>query len=102
MDLKLITCIVPRGLSAHLIEGLVKTLGVTSGNTYSGRGASARRDVIQEVDVLCVPVAAEKADEVFKYLYFEAGIDRHPGRLIYQEALVQTSSLDLLDRALLD
>jgi len=102
MDFKLITCIVPRGKAQHLIEGLSKTLGVTSGNAHSGRGASARRDVIQEVDVLIVPVAAEKAKAVFDYLYFEAGIDQHPGRLIYQEALAQTSNLDLLDHAFLD
>ncbi|CAA6605480.1 hypothetical protein MTBLM1_60013 [Rhodospirillaceae bacterium LM-1] len=102
METKLITCVVPRGLASHLIESLAQKLGVTSASAYSGRGASARRDVIQEVDVLSVPVADEKADEVFSYLYYEMEIDKHPGRLIYQETLDQTSSLDLLDHALLD
>lgn len=95
---KLITCIVPKGQGAELVEALRDDQNVTAANAANGRGVSQRTgNFAEEVDVLTVVVNQSRADDVFAYLYHRIEIDHAFGRFMYQQTLGLSSNFSLPD-----
>jgi hypothetical protein len=93
---KEITCVVPLGEGAALAEKLAQQASVTSATVGGGRGFSERGDVIREVDIVIIVIAADRAAEVFAFVYQECGFSDRRGRIMYQTDLLRSNSCDLL------
>jgi len=99
---KLITCILPKGICIDVIKSLKEEKGVITANVNTARGVGkltplAYRGVGEqaEKEVLTVTVASEDADDVFGFIYDEAGIDKPHGGLIYMSNLDRVSAYSL-------
>jgi hypothetical protein len=91
---KVITCFLPAGKGKEVLDNLRKQKGVYSGFVHHARGAgvdSGRGNqpsfyVEREVITVLAPVA--RADEVFEFLYFNAGLDQpHSGMVLMEKAI---------------
>ena len=101
-DQKLISCILPKGICIDVIKSLKEEKGVITANVNTARGVGkltplAYRGVGEqaEKEVLTVTVASEDADDVFGYIYDEAGIGKPHGGLIYMSSLDHASVYSL-------
>lgn len=99
---KLITCIMPAGRGLELIEQL-RELGVTSAQVHHARGigkSSKRRrgvSLFAEREVVQALVEAERADEVFEFVYAAAEIGRPHAGMLLMEHVAQGIPLELPD-----
>jgi len=91
---KLITCILPKGICFDVVKTLKETKGIVTANVNTARGVGkltplAYRGVGEqsEKEILTVSVTNEDADEIFGFIYDEAGIGRPHGGLIYMSNL---------------
>ena len=95
-DMKLITCVIPRGLGSDLAEALHAEKELTAVNVAHGRGISRRGGYFaQEVDVLTVVVPASEADGIFAYLYGRIDIEGSRRRFMFQQSLGLTTDFAL-------
>ncbi|MEQ8233660.1 MAG: hypothetical protein RLW61_20300 [Gammaproteobacteria bacterium] len=93
---RLITCIVPAGEGFALAESLHEEMALSTVDLTHGRGASQRSGTFaDEMDVLTVVVAAERADAVFAFVYERARIASMPNRFMFQMALEAASPYQL-------
>ena len=95
-DIKCITCFLPKGAGIHLVEMLHKEKNIDSSNVYTGRGLRTVESVKDygawsEQDVLTVVVDAERADEIFSYIFFQGELNKPAGGFIYQTSLTKSS-----------
>jgi hypothetical protein len=86
-DYRVLTCIMPTGRGTEVLEALRRETGVISAYAHHARGIgthSLRNRVFSdEKQILTALVEAERADEVFHFLYFNAGLDApHAGMLM--------------------
>lgn len=90
---KLITAIVPAGTAMPVMRRLRQEKNVITANVHHARGIghimSARRKLgnQSERDVLTIVVSSDLCDEIFRFVYFEAGIDRPHGGIVFVSAL---------------
>ncbi|MBN4075994.1 MAG: hypothetical protein COA71_04930 [SAR86 cluster bacterium] len=103
-SVKLITCILPKGIAVTLNDKLMHDKGINTGNINNARGVghinfqgSLRVGDEAEREIFSVVVRADQADEIFEYIYESAEIDRPHGGIIYQQALHQSSEFVLPD-----
>lgn len=103
---KLITVILPKGRDRDLIHQLVHELGINSVNINNARGIGRitplrHRGVGETTEkaILTVVVAADRADEVFEYIFFNAEINRPHGGLMFQQPLLASTLFTLPDIA---
>ncbi len=101
---KLITAILPKGRDKELVQKLVQDLGIQSVNINYARGLGRitplrHRGVGEttEKSIVTVLVEAERADEVFEFIFFEADINRPHGGLLFQQPLLATTMFKLPD-----
>lgn len=95
-QVKLITCVMQEKLSLDIVKYLQEEQKILTANRYSARGSSFLKYLdVRQMDVLTVVVDAQKADEVFEYLYDKAQLDRPHGGMIFQEALGRSTSYEL-------
>ena len=104
---KLITCILPDdGRDTALIDSLRRDLDIITANTLPCRGIEAnfggvikdrRKAVVHSVRMVTVVVPPERADAVFEYLFFKAGIDQPDSGMIYQGDLLAATPFLLPD-----
>lgn len=101
---KLITAILPKGRDKELVNKLVHDLGIQSVNVNYARGLGRitplhHRGVGEttEKSIVTVLVDAERADEVFEFIFFEADINRPHGGLMFQQPLLATTAFKLPD-----
>lgn len=90
-DYKVITCIMPAGRGAEVLEVLRREQGVTSASIHHARGIGTHslrhRVYSDEKQVLTVVVAAEQSDAVFELIYFAAGLNSpHAGMVMMGHA----------------
>lgn len=97
-----IVCIVPKGKGQLLVEGISKEQGIFNSNFSHARGVGRsvklqNRGVGEqrEKDVFSVTVERARADEIFEYLYFKAGLDEPHAGFIYQMAAPQTTLMEV-------
>lgn len=91
---KVITCFLPAGKGKEVLDNLRKQKGVYSGFVHHARGAGVdsgrgnRAPFYVEREVITVLAPAELADEVFEFLYFNAGLDQpHAGMVLMEKAI---------------
>ncbi len=101
---KLITVILPKGRDKELVKKLVRDLGIQSVNVNYARGLGRitplhHRGVGEttEKSIVTVLVDAERADEVFEFIFFEADINQPHGGLMFQQPLLATTAFKLPD-----
>ena len=103
-DNKLITCIVPKGKAARVLTGLKTEKGIVTARSSFARGGGrltsfAERGLGEttEKEMISVVVPADRVDEVFEYLYFEAEINLPHGGLMYVRPLTACTRFVLPD-----
>ena len=90
-EYRIITCIMPAGRGAEVLEALRRELGVDSTSLHHARGTGTQslrhRVYSDEKQVLTAVVAAERGDEVFELIYFAAGLNLpHAGMVMMGRA----------------
>jgi nitrogen regulatory protein PII len=103
-DSKLITCVLPKGCCRAVLSALKQEQGIVTANVNYARGTgrmthrSFRKSMSQtEKEVLTVVVPADRADELFAFIFETADIGRPHGGLMYQTDLAASSMLELPD-----
>ncbi len=99
---KLITSFLPHGTGVSMINLLKQETGVCTGNVNSSRGTGSSAgasdfDSWVEVDVLDVVVDANRADEIFNFIYEKAGIGEGNHGFMIQQSLVRSTKFSLPD-----
>ena len=99
---KLITSIMPKGTGRKVLVGLRKEHGINTGNINMARGASmynpmSRRGIGEqtEKELLTVVVPADKADEIFEYIFDLADIGEPHRGIIFQSDLMCSSGYEM-------
>jgi hypothetical protein len=90
-DYRVITCVMPAGRGAEVLEALRREQGVVSASVHHARGIGTHslrhRVYSDEKQVLTAVVAAEQGDAVFELVYFAAGINSpHAGMVMMGHA----------------
>ena len=101
---KLISCIVPNGRALPVLKALKDEHGIVNVNIINARGTGrmtplAWRGVGEhtEKDIMYVIVDEDKSEEIFEFIYREAGIDQPHGGIIFQRALIKSTEYTLPD-----
>ncbi len=86
---KLIACVLPKGRARALQQSLVDQKNIHSGNFHYGRGVGRESHIRdrgigeqQEREIFEVIVPADRADEIFEFIFFEADMDERHGGMI--------------------
>jgi len=92
-EYKTITCFLPAGRAQGVLERLRKEQGIPSAFAYHARGAglATRRDKSRpeyvEREMITALVPAERADEIFRFIFFASGINEpHAGMVLMTTA----------------
>lgn len=90
---KTITCFCPAGRGQQVVEELRREMGLSCAFVHHARGIGVGR-VDQkklfylEREIITVLAPQHRADEVFRFLYFAAGINEpHAGMIIMEKTL---------------
>lgn len=98
-DMKLITCVLPKGRAIDMIRLLHREKDIHSTNVHSGRGqSSVAREAAKvwvEVEIFSVLVDSSQADEIFDYIFYMADINHLHGGFMYQGPLTQSTVYEL-------
>ena len=99
---KLITSFLPHGTGVPMIKLLKQETGICTANINSSRGTGSSGgtsdfDKWVEVDVLDVVVNADRADEIFNFIYEKAGIAEGNHGFMIQQSLIQSTKFSLPD-----
>ena len=98
---KLITSFLPKGKGLPLVKLLKEETGLSTGNVCNSRGTgtSSNSDFGDwvEVDVFDVVVGAERADEIFNFIYEKAGIGEGNHGFMIQSNLSRATKFSLPD-----
>ncbi len=93
-EMKLITCILPKGVAAGVSAKLLNEKGIVTGNINNARGSGhiTAKDhrtagYQTEKEIFRVVIEAERADEVFEFIYNHAELHQPHGGIMYQNAL---------------
>jgi len=97
-ELRLITCVLPKGVAPPVLAALAAQFDVPTANINSARGIGKITPLKyrglgdqSEKDILTVMVEEKQADEIFEFIYFEADINRPHGGLMYLQTLGEAS-----------
>ena len=98
---KLITSYLPKGTGLDLVKALKNETGLSTGNVTSCRGTGTSSNTSfgdwVEVDVFDVIVDAERADEIFSFIYEKAGIGEGTHGFMVQSNLARATKFSLPD-----
>ena len=96
---KLITSFLPKGKGLELVKAVKEGTGISTGNVsrHRGTGTSSNSNFGEwvEVDVFDVVVEAERADEVFNFIYEKAGIGEGQHGFMVQRNLSRATKFSL-------
>ena len=95
---KRITCFLPKGTGVKMIEMLQLEKNIVSTNVHSGRGQRTA-ETWKEQEILTVIVDADRAEEIFEYIYFQGKLNEPGGGFIFQSDLNRATSFKLPDIA---
>ena len=95
---KRITCFLPKGTGVKMVEMLQSEKNIVSTNVHSGRGQSTA-EPWKEQEILTVIVDADRAEEIFEYIYFQGKLNEPGGGFIFQSDLNRATSFKLPDIA---
>lgn len=98
---KLITSFLPKGTGLDLVKALKEETGITTGNVSNSRGTGTSSNSTFgewiEVDVFDVIVDADRADEIFSFIYNKAGIGEGNHGFIIQSDVARSTKFILPD-----
>lgn len=95
---KSITAILPVKVSKEIAEKLFNERAITTVNISHARGHSVVSGLVsEEMDVLNIIVDEGIVDLVFEFIYFEAGIDKPHGGIMFVEDLLDANEYILSD-----
>jgi len=101
-ETKLITAVLPKGVSLGVIKLLKQEKSLTTANFNYARGLgkltpAKYRGVGEqsEKEMLTVIIDKERADEIFEYIFNVAEINRPHGGLIYMQKLILSTEFVL-------
>ena len=104
IESKLITAILPKGVSLDVIKKLKEEKNISTANVNYARGTGKltplkyRDDVVErEKEILTVIVSKENCDEIFEYVYNMADIDKPHGGVMYMYSLGKSTEYSLPD-----
>ena len=95
---KRITCFLPKGTGVKMVEMLQSEKNIVSTNVHSGRGQRTA-ETWKEQEILTVIVDANRAEEIFEYIYFQGKLNEPGGGFIFQSDLNRATSFKLPDIA---
>ena len=95
---KRITCFLPKGTGVKMVEMLQSEKNIVSTNVHSGRGQRTA-ETWKEQEILTVIVDADRAEEIFDYIYFQGKLNEPGGGFIFQSDLNRATSFKLPDIA---
>ena len=95
---KRITCFLPKGTGGKMVEMLQSEKNIVSTNVHSGRGQRTA-ETWKEQEILTVIVDADRAEEIFEYIYFQGKLNEPGGGFIFQSDLNRATSFKLPDIA---
>ena len=86
---KRITCFLPKGVGVKIVEMLHVEKHIDSTNVNAGRGLRTVENVSDygawsEQDILTVIVDANRAEEIFEYIFFQGELNKPGGGFIFQ------------------
>ena len=91
---KRITCFLPKGTGVKMVEMLQSEKNIVSTNVHSGRGQRTA-ETWKEQEILTVIVDADRAEEIFEYIYFQGKLNEPGGGFIFQSDLNRATSFKL-------
>lgn len=98
---KLITSFLPKGTGLDLVKALKDETGISTGNVSSSRGTGTSSNSNfgdwVEVDVFEVIVDADRADEIFSFIYDKVGIKQGNHGFMIQSNLTRSTRFVLPD-----
>ena len=104
IESKLITAILPKGVSLGVIKKLKEEKNIITANVNFARGTGKltplkyREDVVErEKEILTVIVNKENCDEIFEYVFNIADIDKPHGGVMYMYSLGKSTDYALPD-----
>lgn len=96
---RLVSCLLPHGLGLELQARLFEELGMARADVHSARGfiGSDPAGLFNRVEkeILSVVVEAERADEVFEWIYHEGKVAELEGRFLYMTPLESATPFEL-------
>lgn len=93
-----ITAILPGHVCKIMAERLLKERAIMTANISHARGHSVVSGLVsEEMEVLNVIVDEDIADFIFEFIYFEAGIDKPHGGIMFQEHIHKAADYLLSD-----
>ena len=93
---KRITCFLPKGTGVKMVEMLQSEKNIVSTNVHSGRGQRTA-ETWKEQEILTVIVDADRAEEIFEYIYFQGKLNEPGGGFIFQSDLNRATTFKLPD-----
>ena len=98
---KLITSFLPKGTGLDLVKALKDETGIATGNVSNSRGTGTSSNSEfgdwVEVDVLDVVVDADRAEEIFSFIYDKAEIGNGDHGFMVQSSLAKSTKFLLPD-----
>lgn len=102
-DVRLITCFLPIGVGIEVLERLKTECGILEASVGKARGmghltpVAHRRGLGSETEkeVLAAVVPDERADELFRFVFEAAKIDRPHGGIMFMSRLLQATRFEL-------
>ena len=91
---KRITCFLPKGTGVKMVEMLQSEKNIVSTNVHSGRGQRTA-ETWKEQEILTVIFDADRAEEIFDYIYFQGKLNEPGGGFIFQSDLNRATSFKL-------
>lgn len=90
-EFRVLICVMPAGRGTEVLEALRRETGVISAYAHHARGIGTHslrhRIYSDEKQILTALVDAVRADEIFHFLYYSAGLDSpHAGMLMMGHA----------------
>ncbi len=100
---KIITCFLPAGKGQGVLERLHEEKNISSAFAYHARGAGLANHqnkklpkyIEREMITALVPV--DRADEIFKFIFFASGINQPHAGMVIMTAATYASTLLLSD-----
>jgi hypothetical protein len=98
---RLITCFLPSGRAMEVLERLRKEHGLESQFYHHARGVGvgtrrgSRSYVAAEREVITVLAPQARADEIFRFLFFAAGLDAPNTGMVFMEPVLRASPFEL-------
>lgn len=93
LQYKAITCFCPAGRSQRVLDALRQEMGINCTFVHHARGigvgrSDSRKLFYIEREIITALVPAQRADEIFHFLYFAAGINEpHAGMIVMEKTV---------------